>query len=695
MIARKTPINGVGLCGFALLATLVVVRDWPFWPRMAAGVLLFAGAVVAAVFAFRRRAPLLRSIALALTAAAVGSGLLTLHLARQEAVLATLPDQPVAVTATVRDLPTYDGRYHYELAVTALDGAPVSEIRAELISRKALDCDLGDVVSGSMTLTPRAERADGTFARASAQGPLTVTGQTAGLRYWLTRLRGNLLARMDEMFDGDVRGVVKGVLLGDTVTMSEDLSAAFRACGLSHTVVVSGMHLTVVSGVFLLLISLLTGFRRRLGAALSLLPTLGFLALTGFAPSATRATVAVVIWLVGFFFDEDADTYASLGWAVILMALVDPVWPTQPGFLLSVGAVLGLRLCVRRGSRWCERHYYRRFRRSIPKPLTALIRILLATLGAQLGTLPLLMLWFSRLSAVGLVANLITHFAVDWLLIFGVLGLLALAMRLDPVGYALCAVAGLCARYVVAVVRWVARLPIATLPVWGVATAIGALLAVAALMIAVACRRTRLGALLCAALLLLSGVGNTVVSHWAVTVVVTESGCFVRDPKGGLSLVGFDDAYAGAYDAERIATALGAQEYGVVVWDDFSSWNALFRARTAQALVTDRPVPGAPQAAQTLSGPATLSFHEITFERAESATLVRIGSVALAVADGPRDALPEADLWVRPQPYGQPDAPRLIDKRGLASGVGDVYNESECDYILTIWPNGHIFIEKG
>ena len=612
--------------------------------------------------------------------------------------LSGITDRPVIVTATVCDLPEYDGRYRYPLSIESVDGAPVSGLKVELVSRTALSGELGDRVSGSMTLTPLRQRADGVCARASADGTLAFAAGDSGLRYALTGVRGRLLARLDGMFDGDVRGVVKGVLLGDTVSLDDDLTAAFRACGLSHAVVVSGMHLTVVSGIFLVLLLLLTGFRRRLSAGLALLPTLGFLALTGFAPSALRATVAIVAWLVGILFDEDADVYTSLGWAIIALTIFDPVLPTQPGFLLSCSAVLGLSVLGGRGRRWLDKRYYRRFGRPMPPLLTALASTACVTIGAQLGTLPLLTLYFSRLSAVGLPANLATFFAFSVLLLFGTLGILALALRLDPIGYALFAVAGLAARFCAAVVRGVSRLPGVTVPAWGLWTALCGLITVAVLLVAVARRKTRLGALLCAAVLLLCGVGNTVVSHATTRLVVTESGCLVRDAQGGLSFVGFDKAYRGAYDAARVADAFGAEDLGVVIWDDFSEWNALLRERRAEVLVTDAPVAGAAQPlARQTSGPARLSWHDVVFDRQEAVTCLTLSGRKVVVADGVTtlDALPDADVWILPAPYGETDAPRLVVKRGLAPDERDVYNENGCDYILTVWPNGRIFIEKG
>ena len=695
---RSLQLNRVGLCGFALLAALVTVRDWPFAARTAAGAVLLCGAVVCLVVSVRQMRPLLRAIGLALLAAALGVGLLTVHLYRQEAALEGVTGCPVNIVGRVSDLPEYDGRFRYPRALEEIDGNPVSGVEVELVSRTDLRGELGDEVRGTVLLTPVRERADGVFARAKAaddETPLTFTPtQGGGLRTFLLGLRQQLSAALDDMFDGEVRGVVKGALIGDTLAMSEEVTAAFRAAGLSHTVVVSGMHLSVVSGIFLVLLQLLTGFRRRLSAAVALLPTLAFLVLSGCAPSALRATVAVTVFLLGILVDEDGDPVTALGWAIVILTLINPVLPTQLGFLLSCAAVLGLTLVGRRGAHWVDRRYYRRFRRPTPKWLTALARLFFVILGAQVGTLPLLLLFSSRVSVVGVFANLLTNLAFCGLIQFGALGALTLAVGLAPVGHAFFALAGLCARWILLMVKGAASLPSATLPVKGVWVLLCAALALAALILCVSRKKTRLGALICAAVVALCGAGGAVLSHTAATVIVTESGCFIRDPGGGLTLVGFDRAYAGAYDAARLADAFGAGAYDVVVWDDFSEWS---RLTDAGLLLTNKPAEGAAISIdKQITGVARVTRGGVTVDRREDCTLVTVNGVTLAVADRPVDpaTLPEADLAVLPQSYLDDSAPRLV-RWGLAPGGATVYNESGCDYVLTVWPGGAIFVEKG
>lgn len=699
MIRTHKIYDRAALSGFALLTALVVVRNLPFAARAAVGAVLLAGALLCGALSLSRSRTTLRTVCLALLAAGLGVGLLTVHVARQEAMLADVTDRPVAVTGRVSDLPEHDGRFRWPVTLDSVDGKPVTGLKAELVCDADLHGRLGDTFTATVVLTPIREKTDGTFARVRLAGEekIAFTPGQSGLRGFLLDLRRRLLIRLDGMFDSEIRQVIKGVLLGDTVSMSEETTAAFRACGLSHIVVVSGMHLAVVSGVFLVMAELLTGFRRRVSAAVAMLPTFLFLLLSGGAPSARRATVAVMAYLLGLMLDEDASPLTSLGWAVIVLTLIDPVLPTQIGFLLSCAAVLGITLSAPKAYAWVDRQYWRRVRRPTPKWLLSLSQAACVTIGAQLATAPILLLFVTRLSVVALPANLLTGFAFSAVLLCGVLGVLMLGLRLDPVGYALFALAGLAARGALTVVKGMSRLPFGTVPVWGVWAAGCAFVALAVLAVCVWRRRTRLGALICAALVLLCAMGENAVSHTATRLYVTESGCFIRDPRGGLSLIGFDHAPSGVYDVARVKTATGAAAFGPVVWDDRSEWSRALGADGAKVLLTVKPAEGAafPYDRQ-ISGSVAVTWHGMTFDRREDCTVVTIGEVTLVVAGRAVSpaALPESDLTVLPQPCLDDAAPRLI-RWGLARQSASVYNESGCDYLLTIWPDGRIIIEKG
>ena len=52
--------------------------------------------------------------------------------------------------------------------------------------------------------------------------------------------------KLDNLFEKDVSGIIKGIVLGDKSNIDEDVQENFRICGISHILAVSGMHVSYI-----------------------------------------------------------------------------------------------------------------------------------------------------------------------------------------------------------------------------------------------------------------------------------------------------------------------------------------------------------------------------------------------------------------------------------------------------------------
>nr|WP_276610866.1 ComEC/Rec2 family competence protein [Kineococcus siccus] len=149
----------------------------------------------------------------------------------------------------------------------------------------------------------------------------------------------------------DARGLLPGLVVGDTSLLPPDLEAAMRAVGLTHLTAVSGSNTTLVVGALVALAGWLgAGRRTRLvlaGAGLA-----GFVVLARPEPSVLRAAVMGGIGLVGVFAGRPSRGAPVLFGAVVVLLVVDPWLSRQYGFVLSVLATLALLLLARP---WAER----------------------------------------------------------------------------------------------------------------------------------------------------------------------------------------------------------------------------------------------------------------------------------------------------------------------------------------------------
>jgi competence protein ComEC len=272
-------------------------------------------------------------------------------------------------------------------------------------------------------------------AAESNQGRLILSGTAAfevlATARWgalLARLRDATRRRLDATLSLDAAAVVRALLLGDMAALERRDNAAVRAAGLSHVFAVSGMHVTLLAGLTIWLLT--RGLLRlqpfaaawnapRLAAGLGIPLALFIAAFTGGSPSGWRASITTALmWLVvacGRRPEGGAVTAA----ACLLFGACAPADALRPAFLLSVAATVALLT--------------RPLPESSAKPANtwaATLRdSLVLTLRTSLATAPLVWWSFGSLPIVGLFANVLlvplgsvlllcaaAHVAVMWLL---------------------------------------------------------------------------------------------------------------------------------------------------------------------------------------------------------------------------------------------------------------------------------------
>lgn len=175
--------------------------------------------------------------------------------------------------------------------------------------------------------------------------------------------------------DGSTGGVLAAMTVGDRSHLSAALRSAYRGAGLSHVLVVSGMHVSILCGdilSFLIPYEWEQSYRSRKRRALfrSLLAFL-LMGVTGFTPSVCRAAVAVWVSALGVWVYGAPDTLTSLAVAGIAMTAGNSYAACDIGFELSFAAVLGTvagGACVRRAREWYCRRFWKKAKNPVKRP---------------------------------------------------------------------------------------------------------------------------------------------------------------------------------------------------------------------------------------------------------------------------------------------------------------------------------------
>ncbi len=297
------------------------------------------------------------------------------------------------------------------------------------------------------------EPADDRVATLSVRGPPVVLAAPGAIATAAERLRTGLRASVDHA-PADARGLLPGLVIGDTSRTPPDLTDAMRATGMTHLTAVSGSNVAVVTGLAMGL-CVLVGVPRRLRPVLALAALAGFVVLARPEPSVVRAAAMGAIGLLGLSRSRRSAGPPVLGAAIVLVLLADPWLARSFGFVLSSLATLGLLLFTRP---WGDAIGAR-----LPVRLRSLGPALAIPVAAQAMTAPVVVLLQGSVSLIGVLANLMAAPLVPVATIAGVAA--ALTSLVWARGAALVAWAGVLPTQVIAqVARRFAEVPGGTLP---------------------------------------------------------------------------------------------------------------------------------------------------------------------------------------------------------------------------------------
>jgi competence protein ComEC len=231
--------------------------------------------------------------------------------------------------------------------------------------------------------------------------------QGAPIRAGLLRGKAALEASAQRAIADPQSSLLSAILLGMRRNLSPALIEDFRAAGLSHLIVVSGFHVSILVGAFAAVTTPLLGRRRAVVPAVIALAA--YTLMVGAGPSVVRAAVMGGVYLtasrlLGRPIFGPASLFVA-GWS---MTLWHPHILWEVGFQLSFAATLGIMLYAERWSQAAGRWLWRRLPPDLTRALRAgVIDVACISLAAQILTLPLIAAYFGRISLVALPANLL------------------------------------------------------------------------------------------------------------------------------------------------------------------------------------------------------------------------------------------------------------------------------------------------
>ncbi len=210
---------------------------------------------------------------------------------------------------------------------------------------------------------------------------------------------------------------VGGIVLGEDKYFTEEFGENIKASGVSHVMVVSGMHLSVFVLIATYLIEKVV-YNKYLRALLISFTVLFLIAVCGFTASMLRSGITYLLMALALVFDKKGVPENTLGASVTIILIISPFTILNIGFQLSVLATFGiLAIALPIINLISKRGIIKN------KIFLGVFSAVLTTLSATLLTMPVSVNAFGYVSTVALFSNLLITVAVDIILWIVVLAL--------------------------------------------------------------------------------------------------------------------------------------------------------------------------------------------------------------------------------------------------------------------------------
>jgi competence protein ComEC len=217
--------------------------------------------------------------------------------------------------------------------------------------------------------------------------------------YLLEAARESIKKKMQSVLGGKpYAGILQALVIGDESGISSESWQVFLKTGTNHLMSISGLHITMLSGLaYTLAFGLwrrsvrLTLFlpARKAAALVGLVVAFSYALIAGFTVPTQRTFLMLLVFALALWSGRHVQISRVLAYSLFLVVLWDPWAVHSPGFWLSFGAVAVITFCV--AGRLLR--------------LSWVQGALKTQWTVTLGLIPLLLMLFQQVSIISPIAN--------------------------------------------------------------------------------------------------------------------------------------------------------------------------------------------------------------------------------------------------------------------------------------------------
>ena len=238
-----------------------------------------------------------------------------------------------------------------------------------------------------------------------------------------TSMRDSFSERIEQLANSEEQSALAlSYLTGQKTKLSEDLRNELRIAGLSHVVVASGFHLSVVVGFAKKRFGKLSRFATITGAIMLMVI---YISVTGFSPSMVRAGLMTAISLFAWYFGRRIHPARLILYVIAISLLIDTSLIKDIAWQLSFASYAGIIFI---------NPLITKFLYGDKQP-GFISNLILVSLSAQLACLPLSIYYFGAVSGLAIVSNILISPTISVVMLLtlltGITGLIPLAFLMN------------------------------------------------------------------------------------------------------------------------------------------------------------------------------------------------------------------------------------------------------------------------
>ncbi len=331
-------------------------------------------------------------------------------------------------------------------------------------------CSVGDVVTfaGEGNAPKKDEYlyynyANGIFITYNDVSVINAEHRNESLTAVISGLQKAASDAITELLPSDTGAVLAAMSTGDKTKLDLQTKTIFKRAGLSHVLVVSGLHLSMLTSAFFFVLSRF--FKRRTTGVITCVFIIFLMLFMGMSASVVRSGIALLLVYSGTLFNRQSDVYTSLGAAALLLCVSNPYAAVDIGLLLSFSSVIAVVIVGEKRLKALRKLDGEPFYKVAAAKLGYAVAVPAAATAA---TLPVLIAIGEGVSLVSVLTGVITVALLPFVAVLGLC--VPVFFYIKPLMFAArlaCVLAAVMTDFIIKLASWAANLPFAFIHLYG------------------------------------------------------------------------------------------------------------------------------------------------------------------------------------------------------------------------------------